>query len=379
MIEGAGNDRRPLRFEFTGSGSEYFRIWIVNLLLTLATLGVYSAWAKVRREKFFYQHTRLAGTGFDYHGQPSAILRGRILAVALIGLAYAEFLGPVVMICAWIVLIGLMPWLMQRSMRFRLANSSYRGLRFAFTGSAAQAYRIFGGYALIALLLVGVPMTVISTGAGPLLALLVPIGISILYPLVHASWRQYVINHARFGNAEFSGSFLRKPFVGIYFSALGLWLLIGVIAFVAVAITGSLDALLSRRAAGDGGPGIFSVIAGVVGGLAAYAIAFAIWPYITARVQNLCWNLTRVGPHAMSSTLEPFAFVRLQLKNLVLTIVTLGLYRPFAAVATARMRLAALGLLPAGDIDEVVAGISAGQQQAVGSEALDLLGIDFSL
>ena len=35
-------------FEFTGDGAEYFRIWIVNTLLTLLTGGVFFAWAKVR-------------------------------------------------------------------------------------------------------------------------------------------------------------------------------------------------------------------------------------------------------------------------------------------------------------------------------------------
>ena len=49
------------RFEFTGSGSEYFKIWIVNVLLTIVTLGIYSAWAKVRRLRYFYNNTRFAG------------------------------------------------------------------------------------------------------------------------------------------------------------------------------------------------------------------------------------------------------------------------------------------------------------------------------
>ena len=38
---------------FEGKTSEYFGIWIVNLLLSLLTLGIYSAWAKVRRKKYF--------------------------------------------------------------------------------------------------------------------------------------------------------------------------------------------------------------------------------------------------------------------------------------------------------------------------------------
>src|SRR6187455_1771467 len=85
-VQGAPPDSAPLeldRMAFTGAGSEYFRIWIVNLALTIATLGIYSAWAKVRRLQFFYRHTRLAGAGFDYHGDPIAILKGRLVGLVL--------------------------------------------------------------------------------------------------------------------------------------------------------------------------------------------------------------------------------------------------------------------------------------------------------
>ena len=68
-----------LPFEFRGNGSEYFRIWIVNLLLTIVTLGIYSAWAKVRRLRYFYGNTFVDGQSFEYHGQPLAILKGRLI------------------------------------------------------------------------------------------------------------------------------------------------------------------------------------------------------------------------------------------------------------------------------------------------------------
>ena len=48
---------RELPLEFRATGAEYFRIWIVNLLLTIITLGIYSAWAKVRRLRYFYGST----------------------------------------------------------------------------------------------------------------------------------------------------------------------------------------------------------------------------------------------------------------------------------------------------------------------------------
>jgi uncharacterized membrane protein YjgN (DUF898 family) len=77
--------RDPEVLSFHGSGREYFRIWIVNLLLSIVTLGIYSAWAKVRRLNYFYRNTRLAGASFDYHASPIAILKGRIAAALLFG------------------------------------------------------------------------------------------------------------------------------------------------------------------------------------------------------------------------------------------------------------------------------------------------------
>jgi len=69
---------------FTGRAGEYFGIWIVNLLLSIVTLGIYSAWAKVRRKKYFYNNTLIDNVGFDYHASPIAILKGRIIAVVLL-------------------------------------------------------------------------------------------------------------------------------------------------------------------------------------------------------------------------------------------------------------------------------------------------------
>ena len=84
------NNTTPQReaITFSATGSEYFRIWIVNLLLSIVTLGIYSAWAKVRRNRYFYSSTHLAGSSFEYHGNPIAILKGRIVAAVVVG-AYA--------------------------------------------------------------------------------------------------------------------------------------------------------------------------------------------------------------------------------------------------------------------------------------------------
>ena len=134
----------PQSLRFTGSGAEYFGIWIVNLLLTIVTVGIYSAWAKVRRLKYFYRHTELAGSSFDFHGSPIRILIGRVLALAmLIGYNVSVRLHSPMTLLVVIVLAVALPWLLRNSLRFRLYNSSWRGTRFHFRGSVAGSYRVF--------------------------------------------------------------------------------------------------------------------------------------------------------------------------------------------------------------------------------------------
>src|SRR6478735_8819447 len=82
VAPGAAAVRHQLRFE--GSGGEYFKIWIVNLALSIVTLGIFSAWAKVRSKRYFYGNTYIGEHGFDYHGSPLRILVGRIIALAIL-------------------------------------------------------------------------------------------------------------------------------------------------------------------------------------------------------------------------------------------------------------------------------------------------------
>jgi hypothetical protein len=64
------------RFDFTGRSDEYFRIWVVSLFLSVVTLGIYSAWGKVRKKRYLYSHTELDGTGFEFRAAPLAIPQG---------------------------------------------------------------------------------------------------------------------------------------------------------------------------------------------------------------------------------------------------------------------------------------------------------------
>src|SRR6202030_3945804 len=134
----------PEPLHFTGNGAEYFGIWIVNMLLTIVTLGIYSAWAKVRRLQYFYRHTELAGSSFDFHGTPIRILIGRVIALGmLVAYNYSVRLHSAWTLAIVVGIAVVMPWLLRNSLRFRLYNTSWRGARFHFRGTVARAYRVF--------------------------------------------------------------------------------------------------------------------------------------------------------------------------------------------------------------------------------------------
>jgi uncharacterized membrane protein YjgN (DUF898 family) len=128
---------------FTGTGTEYFRIWVVHALLTVLSLGVYSAWAKVRKARWFAQHTRLLGDPFDYHGQPRKILLGRLVAIALV-IAYSQSFRWST--TAGLVVVGVLlvlgPALYGTAQRFRMLNTSWRGVRFGFDASPQAVYAV---------------------------------------------------------------------------------------------------------------------------------------------------------------------------------------------------------------------------------------------
>lgn len=107
------------RFTFTGRTGEYFRIWVVSLFLSIVTLGIYSAWGKVRKKRYLYARTLLEDTGFEYRASPIAILKGRVVALGLFGgfalAAHFVFWVQLVLGALLIVLAAALPATLMRA------------------------------------------------------------------------------------------------------------------------------------------------------------------------------------------------------------------------------------------------------------------------
>jgi uncharacterized membrane protein YjgN (DUF898 family) len=368
--------------EFTGSGSEYFRIWIVNLLLTLVTVGLYHPWAKVRKLRYFYGNTRLAGHAFDFHGEPLRMLRGYLLVGALFALyAFAGQISPLAGLVALAIVAAIWPALMRASLRFRLAQTSWRGLRFHFAGTTADAYRalapilcLFVVTALAAWVFMPMPDEAIPPAAprpapgfdASFLFTLLPLLLTLAL-LPYVFWRIKRFQQDNYQYASVRTRFTAGPgsFYMLGLKAFGVMLLCVAAGAVVAAAVGSA----------------FVVLYGfMVGTLAAYVVMlFLIQPYVVSRLQNLVWPRTESRTVGFASSLRFGPLARLMALNWILIVLTLGLYWPFAAVALARARLQAVEVLARDDLDALVARGTGTMRDASGDAAADLFGVDLGL
>ncbi|HEV6964005.1 YjgN family protein [Roseateles sp.] len=374
-------DPRVLEIRFTGSGSEYFRIWSVNLLLILVTLGLYLPFAKARRIRYFYANTLVDGQALAFHGDPWKMFRGFLLLVVLMGTySAAGHFSPTAAFVAFLILCAVWPALWRASLQFRLGNTSWRGLRLRFEGSLRGAYLACLPSYLPAIALIGGALLMQAEGtAGPVFTPATALYASgalcmaLFGPWSLALFKRYQHNGYRIAG---QASRIRLSVAKLYLLSLKT---IGVAVLPAVA-AGAVVAFVMGAAHAMGLGKTVGLVVVTAGVLLGYLLFFAIvMPYGAARMQDLVWNGTRSEALTFHSALKFRSLFVLTLKNWLLTAFTLGLYRPFAAVATARLRLEAVRIDSSEDPADWVAAASAGHADATGDIAGDFFGIDMGL
>lgn len=340
---------RAARFEFLGQGGEYFRIWIVNLCLSILTLGIYSAWAKVRREQYFHRNLLVDGSPFDYHGQPRSILKGRAVAfILLMGLSIAQKSGPAIYGLALLALTPLVPWLVVKALRFRAYNTSYRGLRFSFHGTYRQAVSVFIGYGLLTLITLG-----------------------LAYPLWYRQLRKFVLDNTRFASTPLTCSVT----IGAIYRAFIVPMVTMVLLFVAFAVVG---AMMAQGAATKSKEAmlVVGVVVMVLVPLAFILMQAVVLPYVAVRTGNAVWSATRLGPHALECRMPVGGYIGTVLVNWLATLATLGVFTPWAKVRLAQFRAEYLTLHVQGNLDAFVASESLAVS-ALGDETAEMFDLDF--
>ena len=332
-------ERYPV--EFTASASEYFRIWIVNLGLTIVTLGIYSAWAKVRKRRYLYSHTLIGGEGFEYRAKPWPILKGRLIALGFVIAIFAAgnfvpafaaqpALGKLAFVVVGVI-VG--PWLVVQSLKFNAYNTAYRNIRLRFGATYGACLKIVAKY---------------------LWVLLLPIA----YPYFKRRLVQFAAENHFYGATRFTVLDFKKPFIHAYAVGYGLFILAGVGLVASGAIFGKAAADLS-----------------VIG---FYLAALLIYAYIRARTINAVWNNIWIGTVHFASTLRARDMIWLYMSNLAAIVLTLGLATPWAVVRTHRYRASKTTVIASGSLDSFVQAETQ-QVSATGQEVGEMFDLDIAL
>lgn len=337
---------RTLRFAFTGSARDYFGIWIVNTLLKILSMGIYSAWAKVRGRCFFYGSTILDGHSFQYLADPMALFKGWLIAAAaLILYGVANRFSPALSMVIALIIFLAFPWLLVRSRIFNSVNSSYRNIRFSFKPDYRQAYFVFAGLAILSALTAG-----------------------LLTPYMLFRQKKFMVENTGYGATPFSFSATAKDFYILVFKIV----LAVILVFMLI---GALSAMMGGLPPAGTTGGIRAAMSGVmiVISLAMVQVYFVALVYFQTAMTNLVWNGTRMGKDSFRSTLRTRDMALLFVTNALAIMCSFGLLIPWATVRLARYRFEHLELVTVAGLDGVVA--AAGGDAAVsatGEEIGDL-------
>lgn len=330
--EGITKKENKVPFEFSGSGSEYFKIWLVNIILSVITIGIYSAWAKVRRKQYFYGSTKLSGSSFEYLANPVKILKGRLIVVGFFILySVLSNLLPLVSGIMSLVFILILPWLIVRSLVFNARNSALRNVRFGFKGSIKEAVKVYILWPLAAALTLGA-----------------------LSPYVFFRQKKFVVENSVYGRTAFVFTATAREYYRIFFGAL-IPIITGIILIVVA--------------------GFFLP---PVSALVVLVLYLYLMAYFSVKTTNLLFNTSSLSHHRFEAGLKTGEYMMLVLTNSLGVALTLGLFFPWAKVRTVQYKLQHVALLASGNLEGFIADEEK-QVSAIGEEIGDFFDMDFGL
>jgi len=323
---------------FHGSGGSLFGIHIVNIFLTLLTLGVYFFWGKNRIRSYFFSQTEFAGDRFAYHGTGRELFIGFLKAAVIFGAISALMrTGPLLpggifvelaaILTGYALLLTFIPLAMVGSRRYRLSRSSWRGIRFSFRGKAAQFIKLF---------LRGTLLTLITLG--------------VHYPFFVTRQYAFMANDSYFGNRKFSFDGNGKDLFGYYLKAFAIWMIWSISLGVALPLIIASVAHAGQPLVGSKAAAI-SIIAAI--GIGTVAILLGLKTFLTAKRQSYFWDHTTIDTARFRSSIQFIPLLRLTITNFFILIFTLGFGWSWTAARKARFYMSNIRLDGAIDLQAV--------------------------
>ena len=353
----------PLEIRFEGTGWAYARIWVTNALLVLLTLGLGYPWARLRTLRYFCSNTFIGNGKQQWHplvfdASARRMLPGHMLVLALVAtyLIGSDPLGPLTT-ALFVGMALLLPVLLRSSLRFRFGNLRWRGLTFAFDGSLGQAY--VACWPLLAAML-GLPFAMHTFGSYadhetpvPIYSFWIVLTVAVMLSMLAVRyWRLpcYQLRHLRFGKLATRLELARHDFRRFRLRAV-----LTLVLYVTVCLMLTLD--LTRGSRPDDDARVDAVVSVVSSCLLISVLAWrvSLAPWLVAQAQNLfITNTSDVSARlTLRSCLPPERFATLSAGCGLLTLATLGLFWPFAAVRLVRLRLEAISIETRVDVTEL--------------------------
>jgi uncharacterized membrane protein YjgN (DUF898 family) len=377
---------RAHAFEFHGRAGEFFRIWIVNVVLTVLTLGIYAAWAKVRTRRYFYGNTLLDGKPFDFTGNPVSILKGNLLFGGLFVIyTVAGSLFPPLALLVMLVIVLLSPWLIQKALRFRAHNTVHRNVRLNFRGTTGEAYGVFLG-----------------------LALLIPFTLGLISPYMQFRQKKFFLGNLGWGNSQADMQGRAGFFYKTFFKSFGLIFILAILASLAIPffntvqkkagrtkeassvqaepvapapaaadqdLTIPTDAPIRRDTRPGIGLGIPEIVV-IAAVSAVYLLFFLLFLYYQVRTNNYAINTTHWGQLGrLESKVRVRELIWLYISNGIAVLLSLGLLIPWVKVRMARYRAARTTFIACGSLDAVAQSLG-GNVSAMGDAGADIFDFD---
>ena len=284
------------KVRFNGDGKEFFGIWIVNTLLSIVTLGIYSPWAKVQNTKYLYHNLSIDNHYYDYHAQPIQILKGRLIAIlAVIIFALLSTVNETIYFIGLVVLFFVAPWLINKSISFNMRMTSYRNVRFNFKGDYWKTFL----WVFIA----------------PILSLFT---LYLALPHVLRRRDEYMTQNYSYGNAPFTCSMSSKVYYKAAFYALGAIVGISLLIGIGVMITSAI------------GLEVLNAMVLLLGYILIIAASASTYGSV---IRNHYFQSTKIdGVASFNSSVEIGEFFQLISTNILMIIFTLGLAVPFVQI-----------------------------------------------
>ncbi len=344
-------------FEFTGSGTEYFKIWIVNTLLTILTFGIYYPWARVRNNKYLYGNSTIEEKNFDYHATGKQLLIGYLIAaVFFIIYSILEKVLPIGSLILLGIFFIIIPWLIWKSMKFNLHVTSFNNIRFKFSGNLKESYIIFLLIPIISLVAIGFSIYLSTIFKENMILLIFSLLLTnLLYIIAFAYFSvvktRYLLEYTSYGDAKFNTNIDTSAFIKIILKTFAIGLLVLLISFIIVAtITYAFFdinyletyAEMYKTDSSAALTILLSILYPLI--ISIYLLLILIWvisfAYYITRIRKYIFENTDLENEVnFISNMKFLPYALILISNFLMIIFTLGLAYPWAKVRVLRYTL----------------------------------------